>query len=541
MNRRRNLPPLAVFGFLAPNLLGFLGFTLFPVLFSLYMAFTNWNLKPAVALEGVGLRNFADLLGVRPLEAPSPLLCWMYIAAAVVLCLGLVGGLWSNMANWRGTRTGGLILLIAGVVTVAMAILRPKITEEGARLISHGVLISGALGVLGGVATVGRDERWRIGLGTLPGALIALGGLGLWQLHASMWGSYEPRDPRFWQYFYNTVYLMLGIPFGIAGSLGLALLVNNELPFEGARPGPTLALGLRVVGAGICVAFAALAGLLLSSYLGKVGAAAVGVLCVAAGAWIALRLSTQRLPQAAGALVCLVCGIVTMVVVWGMGSPNVALLAGILWGMAALGIAFNVVAYRTVYYLPTFTAGVALMILWKALYNPETGPINRAIETVFGLFGSSVTGPEWLSSVIWAKPALIIMGVWTGIGGTNMLLYLAGLSNVPSELLDAADVDGASMWQRFRHVTWPQLAPTTFFISVMSVIGGLQGGFEQARVMTGGGPAGATTTLSYYIYNKAFQDLDLGYAAAISWVLFAIIFIATALNWKFGRELEVGQ
>jgi len=101
-------------------------------------------------------------------------------------------------------------------------------------------------------------------------------------------------------------------------------------------------------------------------------------------------------------------------------------------------------------------------------------------------------------------------------------------------------VDGAGAWARFSHVTWPQLAPTTFFISIMSIIGGLQGGFDQARVMTGGGPAGSTTTLSYYVYNKAFQDLDLGYAAAISWVLFAVIFVATAINWRFGRELEVG-
>jgi multiple sugar transport system permease protein len=88
-------------------------------------------------------------------------------------------------------------------------------------------------------------------------------------------------------------------------------------------------------------------------------------------------------------------------------------------------------------------------------------------------------------------------------------------------------------------VIWPQLAPTTFFITVMSIIGGLQGGFEEARVMTQGGPAGSTTTLSYYVYNKLFEELDLGYAAAISWVLFAFIFIATAINWRFGRELEV--
>jgi multiple sugar transport system permease protein len=210
-----------------------------------------------------------------------------------------------------------------------------------------------------------------------------------------------------------------------------------------------------------------------------------------------------------------------------------------LWAIAALGIGFNVVAFRTLFYLPTFTAGVALMILWKALYNPQTGPINVGLNALFHTLGWQIEAPRWLGSIEWAKPALILMGVWTSIGGTNMLLYLAGLSNVPKELLDAAEVDGAGAWNRFRHVTWPQLAPTTFFISIMAIIGGLQGGFEQARVMTGGGPAGSTTTLSYYIYNKAFQDLDMGYAAAISWVLFAIVFVATALNWKFGRGLEV--
>jgi multiple sugar transport system permease protein len=140
--------------------------------------------------------------------------------------------------------------------------------------------------------------------------------------------------------------------------------------------------------------------------------------------------------------------------------------------------------------------------------------------------------------VTWAKPALMLMGIWTAMGGTTMLLYLAALSNVPKELLEAAHVDGAGAWARFRHVTCPQLAPTTFFVSVMATIGGLQGGFEQARVMTNGGPAGATTTLSFYIYTKAFEELDLGYAAAISWVMFALIFIGTAANWRFGRGLE---
>ena len=128
------------------------------------------------------------------------------------------------------------------------------------------------------------------------------------------------------------------------------------------------------------------------------------------------------------------------------------------------------------------------------------------------------------------------MGVVTSVGGGNMLLYLAGLSNIPPELYEAADIDGASGWQRFWSVTWPQLAPTTFFIVVMSCIGGLQGGFDVARVMTNGGPSGTTTTLSFFIYDKAFNEFRFGYASAIAWVLFMIVFAVTAVNWKFGNR-----
>ena len=135
-----------------------------------------------------------------------------------------------------------------------------------------------------------------------------------------------------------------------------------------------------------------------------------------------------------------------------------------------------------------------------------------------------------------ARDAIIIMGVWIAVGGNNMLLYIAALSNVPQHLYEAAAMDGAGRWARFRHVTWPQLAPTTFFIVVMSFIGGLQGGFEQARIMTAGGPAGTTTTISYYIYNKAFVEFQIGYASAIAWILFIIIFGITLLNWKFGSK-----
>src|SRR5713101_1640018 len=215
----------------------------------------------------------------------------------------------------------------------------------------------------------------------------------------------------------------------------------------------------------------------------------------------------------------------------------------------------GIVVYRTLFYLPSFTSGVALMILWKALYIPDFGPINAAIHWFSDTFRLGIDAPQWLLSTrnlfgmevenvrlsakqwgIGARDAIILMGIWTAIGGNNMLLYLAALTNVPQELTEAAELDGASKWQVFRHVTWPQLAPTTFFIVVMSFIGGLQGGFEQARVMTAGGPAGTTTTLTYHIYTKAFEEFQIGYASAISWVLFALIFAVTLVNWKFGNK-----
>jgi ABC-type sugar transport system permease subunit len=215
----------------------------------------------------------------------------------------------------------------------------------------------------------------------------------------------------------------------------------------------------------------------------------------------------------------------------------------------------GVVVYRTLFYLPSFTSGVALMILWKALYNPDFGPINAAINGFSDALHLGIHAPQWLLATanlvgldvekvtfstkqfgLGARDAIIIMGVWTAIGGSNMLLYLAALTNVPQDLQEAAQLDGATRWQVFQNVTWPQLAPTTFFIVVMSFIGGLQGGFEQARVMTNGGPAGTTTTLSYYIYNKAFEEFQIGYASAVSWVLFAIIFAVTLVNWKFGNK-----
>lgn len=209
--------------------------------------------------------------------------------------------------------------------------------------------------------------------------------------------------------------------------------------------------------------------------------------------------------------------------------------------------------YRAVFFLPTITSGIALYVLWRWIYNPDFGLMNIMLqEYVYpvwntivafpfrAIFGSdllvAVHGPQWLNSVTWAKPALIIMGLWIAAGGYNMILYLAALQNIPEHLYEAARIDGAGKLKQFRFITLPMLRPTTFFIVTMSIIGGLQGGFDQAYVMTGGGPAGATTTIGYYIYQNAYQWQYMGTAAAIAWFLFIIVMTITLINWKYGGQ-----
>ena len=423
-------------------------------------------------------------------------------------------------------------------------------------------------------------------------------------------------EPNFWRYLGNTLFLMMGIPFGIAGSLLAAVLLSQDL-----RAGSRRNWVWLIVGA-----------VLISS---------------------------------TGILVMLGAQVPAMVMLIG-GAASLILLSGTVGGKTL---------YRTLFYVPHFTAGVATFILWKKLYSPYTGPINFALSPlldgltgavntlpsagvqsvawllVAGMFALLLFGvlrlghwwaegdisqfgvilggvmilfpavmgfrwmplpvlgylslgaagiavvllgfklfnaarvfkpsslgeglggtlmfatvmmvaqfillglttviynlpvmasapgglepPSWLNNVYWAKPSLMIMAFWAAIGSNNMLLYLAGLAGVPPELYEAAEIDGAGRFAKFWNVTWPQLAPVTFFIVVMSVIYGLQGGFEMARTMTNGGPAGATTTLSYYVYMEGFETGRLGYASAITWTLFGLVFLVTLFNWKFGNR-----
>ncbi|MCK4625863.1 MAG: sugar ABC transporter permease, partial [Phycisphaerae bacterium] len=208
----------------------------------------------------------------------------------------------------------------------------------------------------------------------------------------------------------------------------------------------------------------------------------------------------------------------------------------------------GMVLFRALFFLPSITAGIGTMLLWMWLLNPDFGIINSVLSNIYGALAWmadlvgwtwaswAVVRPAWLQDVNWAKPSLIMMGLWGSMGGMNMILYLAALQNVPPALYEAAKIDGAGAWQRFWKITWPMVSPTTFFIFIMSIIGGFQGGFQQAHIMTDGGPAGSTTTIGFYIYQNAYMWFKMGYAASIAWLLFLIVLVLTLINWHASKR-----
>lgn len=190
--------------------------------------------------------------------------------------------------------------------------------------------------------------------------------------------------------------------------------------------------------------------------------------------------------------------------------------------------------YRLVFYLPSIVSGVAIFYLWRWILNPDEGLLNSLLAVV------GATGPRWLFDPAWAKPAILLMMFWLSVGGGGMVLYLAALQGVSRELQEAAAIDGAGRWRTFLVVTWPALRPVTFFIATTGLIHGLQAGGEIAYIMTNGGPAGSTTTLGFYVFQKAYQQFEVGYAAAIAWVIFALVFGLTLVQWRRQGSIEGG-
>ena len=476
--------------FLTPNILGFLAFTLVPLTLSLALAFTNWDLRlhnmfKDAPLKFVGLENFRRLL--------SEVDFWQYLGNTLflmmVLPLGVAGSLFLAILLSKDLRGGSrsvwgwLIagaLLICGVGGLLMA---------GAGATSMTILIGGLLGTILLTGTLGRSSVYRT-LYYLPSFTA---GVAIYILWKKLYGPHTgPINNALRPVVDRLTSAVNAIPAGwlqgatwaCTGLMVLLLLFGARrmlvLWIDGEAGWLSAALGavLLVLPAALAPRWSAQAG------AGWSIAVAAAVVIVAGLVWAAFR--RRDFTCAADE-----------------GIGHALMLCGILMvGQFVLTGVGNVL-----YHLPAMASGA-----------------------------EGMEPPKWLSTYHWAKPSFMIIGFWAAVGSQNMILYLAGISNIPPELNEAADIDGASPVQRFWNVTWPQLAPVTFFIVIMSMIYGLQGGFEVARTLTEGGPDGSTTTLSYFIYIEGFQTGRLGYASAIAWTLFALVFTATIFNWRFGNR-----
>ncbi len=331
-------------------------------------------------------------------------------------------------------------------------------------------------------------------------------------------------EPKLWFYFYNTLFLMLGMPLSIGGSLFLAVVLSQKLRgiiiYRTVFYLPTVTNGVALF--------------LLWKWLYNPKYGLINTVLLPIISWPYFSTLSRILMIALTGLVLR--GLIRKV------RSEFPSNGGETRSLVISSLLLCTTSSLTLYWIASGLSHYGDPIAW----------ISGRFTILSGL--TSIDDlPNWLSSSVdlgwlsalgldqaayWAKTAIILMGVWASMGGGNMILYLAALANVPEELYEASDIDGASKWQQFWNITWPMIAPTTFFICVMSIIGGLQGGFEIAYLMTNGGPGkdgDNTVTLGYYIYRSAFENLEFGYAAAVAWFMFVIIFAITLLNWRFGR------
>lgn len=473
---------------MAPNVVGFAAFTLIPMVFSIALAFTDWNLQrhnpfKREPLEFVGVDNFIRLFAQPEFLRFLGNTLFFMMGIPLGIALSLISAILLSQDLTGGSRRT-LAALLAGALMIGCCVILALV---GAGSSAMSLLLGGlfCLMLVGGVA--GGKTVYR----TLFYVPSFTSGVAVFIL---------------WKRMYNSQ----------TGPINAALtpMLDGLAQVVRHTPGPLLAALMWT-----CFALALLILLLGLRYLrfswrdGEIGHAAA---LLSAAALLA--------PVVAGSQ-------------WSFTRPYAwPLIAGaaaiVLWQFIAAmrhGMEFRCTLFNGMG--STLMLASAAMAMQFALLG-----VAPVLGNLPAMAADGLAPPSWLSDYHWAKPALMIIGLWGAIGSQNMLLYIAALSNVPPELYEAADIDGASRLQRFWHVTWPQLAPTTFFIVVMSVIGGLQGGFETARTMTAGGPAGATTTLSYFIYIEGFETGRLGYSSAVAWTLFAMVLVVTIFNLRVGSR-----
>ncbi len=203
------------------------------------------------------------------------------------------------------------------------------------------------------------------------------------------------------------------------------------------------------------------------------------------------------------------------------GVIIVSLLLALLLNTKVKGITF----FRTIYYLPMVTPIAVASVIWMWIYDRRTGILNYIVRLL------GMPPRNWLNTMETALGSIIVMSIWLAVGG-NMIIYLAALQGISRNYYEAAEIDGAGYWQKFRFITLPLLRPTTLFIVVTTTMGALRA-FTQMNIMTQGGPLHSTTTIVFYIFQTAFNDLRMGYAAAMSVILFLITLVFTYIDWKF--------
>lgn len=184
--------------------------------------------------------------------------------------------------------------------------------------------------------------------------------------------------------------------------------------------------------------------------------------------------------------------------------------------------------YRAIIFSPTFTTSVAVAMVWMWIFEPTYGLLRGGFNAL------GLVSPDWIHDVHWSLPAVIIVLIWSGIG-YDMVLFLAGLKNIPKDLYDAAKVDGVSPWQNFWYITFPLLSPTTFFLTVTSIIGSFKA-FDIVSIMTDGGPLNSSNVFVLYLYQNAFQWFKTGYASVIAVALFVIILLITLFQNRLSRR-----
>lgn len=209
--------------------------------------------------------------------------------------------------------------------------------------------------------------------------------------------------------------------------------------------------------------------------------------------------------------------------------PGITIFAFLL-ALAGHRVKYGKSIFRTIYFLPSITPIVVISLIWVWLYSPE-GMFNKFLDRI------GIDGPNWLMDANVAMPSVIIMSIWVHVG-YYVVIYLAGLADIPRDFYDAAKVDGANWWQEIRYVTVPLLRNVTLFVTVTLAIGAFQV-FAQIYIMTMGGPGSATTSMQLLIFRQGFQYFRMGYASALSWLLFAVIFVLVAIQLRTTRSEQI--